>query len=99
MPPTLKDKSFWKRRKMLPLSNNIYYPSDLTENAQLIGENDGIFDNEDYILFYAEGIDTYNVESQTYNNLYDSKSYYYITTSGGDGKGLRKQTNPMVAAT
>jgi hypothetical protein len=40
-------------------------------------------------LFYAEGIDTYNVESQTYNNLYDSKSYYYITTSGGDGKGLR----------
>jgi hypothetical protein len=49
-------------------------------------------------LFYAEGIDTYNVESQTYNNLYDSKSYYYITTSGGDGKGLRKQTNPMVAA-
>jgi hypothetical protein len=47
------------------LSNNIYYP-DLTENAiQLIGENDGIFDNEDYILFYAEGIDTYNVESQT----------------------------------
>jgi hypothetical protein len=84
---------------MLPLSNNIYYPSDLTENAiQLIGENDGIFDNEDYILFYAEGIDTYNVESQTYN-LYDSKSYYYITTSGGDGKGLRTQTNPMVSST
>jgi hypothetical protein len=60
-------------------------------------ENDGIFDNEDYILFYAEGIDTYNVESQTYNNLYDSKSYYYITTSGGDGKGV--ETNPMEAAT
>jgi hypothetical protein len=49
-------------------------------------------------LFYAEGIDTYNVESQTYNNLYDSKSYYYITTSGGDGKGLRTQTNPMEVA-
>jgi hypothetical protein len=92
MPPTLKDKSFGNGGKMLPLSNNIYYPSDLTENAiQLIGENDGIFDNEDYILFYAEGIDTYNVESQTYNNLYDSKSYYYIM------EGLRTQTNPMVA--
>jgi hypothetical protein len=66
MPPTLKDKSFGNGGKMLPLSNNIYYPSDLTENAiQLIGENDGIFDNEDYILFYAEGIDTYNVESRT----------------------------------
>jgi hypothetical protein len=44
---------------MLPLSNNIYYPSDLTENAIQLIENDGIFDNEDYILFYAEGIDTY----------------------------------------
>jgi hypothetical protein len=72
------------------LSNNIYYPSDLTENAiQLIGENDGIFDNEDY--FSMLKVYTYNVESQTYNNLYDSKSYYYITTSG-DGKGLRKPT-------
>jgi hypothetical protein len=47
---------------------------------QIIGENDGSFDNDDYILFYAEGLDTYNIESQTYNNLYDSKSYY-ITTS------------------
>jgi hypothetical protein len=85
---------------MLPLSNNIYYPSDLTENAiQLIGENDGIFDNEDYILFYAEGIDTYNVESQTYNNLYDSKSYYYITTSGGDGKGLRTTNGSDISVT
>jgi hypothetical protein len=84
---------------MLPLSNNIYYPSDLTENAiQLIGETMESLITK-IILFYAEGIDTYNVESQTYNNLYDSKSYYYITTSGGDGKGLRTQTNPMEAAT
>jgi hypothetical protein len=73
MPPTLKDKSFGNGEKCYRCQ--ITLPSDLTENAiQLIGENDGIFDNEDYILFYAEGIDTYNVESQTYNNLYDSKS-------------------------
>jgi hypothetical protein len=43
-------KSFWKRRKNATVVN-IYYPSDLTENAiQLIGENDGIFDNEDYFV-------------------------------------------------
>jgi hypothetical protein len=90
-----KIKVFGNGGKMLPLSNNIYYPSDLTENAiQLIGENDGSFDNEDYILFYAEGLDTYNVESQTYNNLYDTKSYYYITTSGDDGKRIKETNQP-----
>ena len=43
--------------RMLPLSNSINYPNDLTENAiQVIGEEDGSFNNEDYILFYGEGI-------------------------------------------
>jgi hypothetical protein len=90
-----KIKIFGNGGKMLPLSNDIYYPSDLTENAiQLIGENDGSFDNEDYILFYAEGLDTYNMESQTYNNLYDNKSYYYVTTAGGDGKRIKEINQP-----
>jgi hypothetical protein len=88
-----KIKIYGNGGKMLPLSNNIYYPSDLTENAiQIIGENDGNFDNEDYILFYAEGLDTYNIESQTYNNLYDTKSFYYISTSGVDGKRIREMS-------
>jgi hypothetical protein len=92
-----KNKSFWNGGKCC-LSNNIYYPSDLTENAiQLIGENDGSFDNEDYILCRRSY--TYNVESQTYNNLYDSKSSYYYITTSGDGKGLRKKQNqPPVTA-
>lgn len=90
-----KIKIYGNGGKMLPLSNNIYYPSDLTENAiQIIGENDGNFDNEDYILFYAEGLDTYNIESQTYNNLYDTKSFYYISTSGVDGKRIREMSEP-----
>ncbi|MRX66701.1 Peptidase family C25 [Flavobacterium resistens] len=73
--------------RMLPLANSTYYPYDLTENAiQIIGESDGIFNNEDYILFYAEGVENWNSESQTNLNLFDSKSYYYITTTGGDGK-------------
>ncbi|MEZ7500529.1 type IX secretion system sortase PorU [Flavobacterium sp. Arc3] len=95
-----KLKIFGNGGKMLPLSNNIYYPSDLTENAiQIIGENDGTFDNEDYILFYAEGLDTYNEESQTYNNLYDSKSYYYITTSGDEGKRIKEANQPTGSTT
>jgi hypothetical protein len=90
-----KIKLYGNGGRMLPLSNNIYYPSDLTENAiQIIGENDGSFDNDDYILFYAEGLDTYNIESQTYSNLYDSKSYYYITTSAEDGKRIKETNQP-----
>lgn len=81
--------------KMLPLANNIYYPEDLTENTiQVVGENDGIFNNEDYILFYGEGVENWNSESQTNLNLYDTKSYYYITAAGSDGKRILNANQP-----
>jgi hypothetical protein len=81
--------------KMLPLSNSTYYPSDLTENAiEVTGENDGVFNDEDSILFYAEGVDTWNEESQTHNNLYDSKSYYYVTVQGSEGKRITAMNQP-----
>ena len=77
-----KVKIYGNGGRMLPLLNSTYYPSDLAENAiEIVGESDGVFNNEDYILFYAEGVDTWNTESQTNVNLYDSKSYYYITVN------------------
>ncbi len=86
--------------RMLPLANSSYYPNDLTENAiQIIGETDGIFNNEDYILFYAEGTENWNTESQTNLNLFDSKSYYYITTVGGDGKRIPNLNQPSGTST
>ncbi len=86
--------------KMLPLANDVYYPDDLTENAiQVIGEADGIFNNDDYILFYAEGVDNWNPESQTNINLFDTKSYYYITGVGGDGKRILNLNQPSANAT
>ncbi len=90
-----KLKIFGNGGRMLPLSNATYYPTDLTENAiQIIGESDGVFNNEDYILFYAEGVDTWSEESQTNNNLYDTKSYYYITVQGSDGKRISNMVQP-----
>jgi hypothetical protein len=69
-------------------------PFWLTEKCnQIIGENDGSFDNDDYILFYAEGLDTYNIESKLAINLYDGKSYYYHDFCRRR-KELKKQTNP-----
>jgi len=75
--------------RMAPLLNSTPYPIDLEENAiTLIGEEDGSFDNNDFILFYAEGVDNWNAESLTHNNLYADRAYYYISAQGGPGKRI-----------
>jgi hypothetical protein len=75
--------------RMIPLSNAIEYPSDLEENAiQIAGEEDGSFDSNDYILFYAEGFDNWSQENLTHLNLYADKSFYYITAQGAAGKRM-----------
>ena len=90
-----KIKIYGNGGRMLPLLNSTYYPDDLVENAiQVLGESDGVFNNEDYVLFYAEGVDTLNEESQTNVNLYDTKSYYYVTTQGVDGKRIQNLAQP-----
>jgi len=86
--------------RMLPLANNTYYPEDLIENAiQISGESDGVFNNEDFILFYAEGVDNWNTESQTNINVYSTKSYYYITSNGNEGKRITNLAQPTGTTT
>ena len=95
-----KIKLYGNGGRMLPLSNQTFYPNDLTENAiQIIGESDGKFDNEDFILFYGEGTDTWNTESQTYVNVYDNKSYYYLIIQGEDGKRITEKAQPTGSST
>ena len=85
---------------MLPTLNSDFYPLDLTENAiRFIGEEDGVFNNEDYILFYAEGPREYNEDSDTNINLYTDKSYYFINTDGGAGKRISSLNQPNDDAT
>lgn len=81
--------------RMLPLLNATPYPMDLEENAiTFIGEEDGVFTDGDYIVFYAEGVDNWNAENGTHNNLYADRSYYYVTTSGGPGKRMAQMVQP-----
>ena len=81
--------------RMLPLLNSISYPIDLEENAiQFVGEEDGVFNESDYILFYAEGVDTWNEESLTHVNQFSDKSYYYVTTSSSAGKRIQPYIEP-----
>ncbi|AWH86890.1 peptidase C25 [Flavobacterium album] len=84
--------------RMVPLLNATEYPSDLAENAiEVIGEEDGSFGSSDYILFYAEGVDNWNAESGTHNNLFVDKSYYYVTAGGANGKRITPQGLPAAA--
>jgi hypothetical protein len=84
--------------RMLPMLNSVAYPMDLTENAvRFVGQEDGKFDSNDYILFYAEGVDNWNAESLTNNNLYADRSYYYVTAGAGSGKRIQALAQPTAA--
>ena len=81
--------------RMIPYSNAIAYPFDVPENAiKFVGEEDGVFNNEDFILFYAQGPKEYHAESNTNINCYSDITYYYINVSGGLGKRIQEMTQP-----
>lgn len=87
---------------ILPQANNIARPNDLTENAiEVLGENDGKFDQTDYLLFYAESPHTtiYNTDNELFthqNNPYSDTTFYFLTIA--DTKGLRIKNQSLVNA-
>jgi hypothetical protein len=89
-----KIKVFGNEGGMLPQANTTARPADLTENAIYIqGEQDGIFNAGDYILWYAEGPDLvqYDVQRNIFryeSNLYSTKNFYFITVSNENGKRI-----------
>ncbi len=86
---------------MLPYANSEPYPFDLTENAiKFVGEEDGVFNNEDFILFYAEGPkgNKDNLAINTHLNPYTDKSYYYVNVGGGNGKRIQTMNQPTANA-
>lgn len=69
---------------------------DLQENAiQVVDQNgNDIFENGDYVLFYAKGPTNweYNASTQKYSprvNLYDDKAYYFVNIDKGIGKRIQ----------
>ncbi|WP_344788407.1 type IX secretion system sortase PorU [Postechiella marina] len=80
---------------MIPYGNAENQLFDVLENAiKIVGEEDGVFNNEDYILFYAKGPKGYNSESNTNINCYTDKTYYYINISSGNGKRIQNMSQP-----
>lgn len=82
----------------LPLLNARNTIFDLPENAiKVIGEEDGKFDANDYILFYGTSTEGYVLENDSNLNPYSDESYYYITASGGPGKRVVPMVEPSGA--
>ena len=66
----------------LPELNNIKRPDDLLENAiEIIGGDDGSFDLNDYILFYATGASRLYQQDTIYKrdlNIYSDFAYFFL---------------------
>lgn len=80
----------------LPELNSVYRTDDLAKNAiTIVGESDGVFDDEDYILFYGWGPDRLyaNGTAELYEdrNPYSDVSCYFININP-NGVPLRIQT-------
>ncbi|MEP2771077.1 MAG: type IX secretion system sortase PorU [Fulvivirga sp.] len=87
---------------MLPQSNHEIRPFDLIENAiEVKGASDGSFDQNDLIIFYAEGPDkyVYNGDSLAYEfNIYDRENYYFLNVGNTEGKRIESSNQGSLTA-
>ncbi len=84
---------------LLPEFNGDFRYDDLQENAIYIeGEEDNSFDTNDYILLYAKGPHSWEVDINTNNvshkqNIYSDKAYYFITVNDNNGKRIQSASS------
>ncbi len=80
--------------QLLSVKNSDARYDDLQETAIFIdGEDDEVFNNNDYILFYAKGPHDWVVNTTTNTaihrqNIYEDKAYYFITVNTTNGKRI-----------
>ncbi|HOW31033.1 MAG TPA: type IX secretion system sortase PorU, partial [Bacteroidales bacterium] len=90
---------------MLPESNKAFRYDDLTENAIFVhGEDDGKFDDNDYILFYVSPQTKWKLNSsnQTWEhitNIYSDTTFVFITPGTSPGRRIQTINNSTADAT
>jgi hypothetical protein len=84
---------------MVPDENSVARPDDLQENPTLFVDqnNNGQFDQGDYLLFYGQNPDNWQLNAATKQfyhtkNLYTNFTYYFLTTDAGTGKRVQTET-------
>lgn len=89
----------------LPENNQLFRHDDLQENAILVvGEEDGVFNKGDYVLFYAGGphdvsYDMNNKVLTNTNNPYTTEVFYFLNFDIGLGKRMSTQANATLSPT
>ena len=76
---------------LLPKENSSNRAVDLQELAiQVVGQSDGSFDANDYILFFGQSPNQWVLNSSglfsRQQHYYDDNTYYFITADMGEGK-------------
>lgn len=86
--------------KAIPEKNALFRYDDLLENAIAVnGENDGTFDNSDYILFYGQSTDSWKhipgslMPFNHQMHYFSDTSFYFITADLGTGKRILAQNS------
>jgi flagellar hook assembly protein FlgD len=86
--------------KLIPEKNSVYRHDDLKENSiAIIGENDGVFDSNDYILFYGQSTDSWKHKQGSFMpfehqiHYFSDTSFYFITADLGLGKRISSQAS------
>ena len=81
----------------LPLINKEKRHQDLVEiPIYVYGESDGVFNENDYIVFYGTGPVTWSYKNHAYErnlNPYSDYSYAFLTTDLGEGKRIQSVDN------
>ena len=89
---------------ILPQKNSETWFDDPDENAIYVhGEDDHVFNQSDYILFYAQGCTSWELSDSTFihtKNPYSDTAYYFLNlTSTGNGKRITNVPNETGAST
>jgi hypothetical protein len=93
-------------RGQLPFSNYEQHYDDLNENAIYVqGEADGVFDQNDYILFYGVSPNTweFDISDNHYRHHvheYSDTTYYFLTYDKGPGASrIQTQSSSLLTPT
>lgn len=84
---------------MLPQRNSSPRYDDLPEMAiEVVGEADGVWNDEDYVLFYGMSphvyyLDTVGNQFRQDNHLYCDTTYYYLNIGNQPGKRIVQEAN------